>query len=66
MLNLFALSIHYGYAGRWIFQKIIILFKELDGKKPPVEINDMLKLSELNNRMPDRFNKLKIPRLSKE
>ena len=36
------------------------------GKKPPPETNVMLKLSELNNRTPDKFNKLKIKTLSKE
>ena len=29
------------------------------GKKPPPETNVILKLSELNSRTPDRFNKLR-------
>ena len=36
------------------------------GRKPPPEINVILKLSELNNRTPDKLNKLKITILSIE
>ena len=42
------------------------MFKLSIGKNPPPEIKVILKFSELNNLIPDKFNKLKITILSIE
>ena len=44
----------------------MILFRLSIGRKPPPEINVMLKFRELNNLTPDKFNKLRITILSNE
>ena len=40
-----------------------ISFKLSDGKNPPVEINDIVRLSELNKRIPEIFKSVKIIKL---
>ena len=37
--------------------ELIMLFRLFEGKKPPLEIKDMLRLSELNNLIPVKLNK---------
>ena len=49
----------------WIFDWMI-KFSELVGKKPPVEIKLMERLSELNILTPEIFNAKKIIKLNKE
>ena len=49
----------------WKFVEIIS-FKESDGKKPPFEITVILRLSELNNLIPENLNIAKKIKLSIE
>ena len=49
----------------WKFVEIILFIVSV-GKKPPPEINVILKFRELNSRSPDKFNKLSMPMLRNE
>ena len=53
---------------RTIFWKLVdIIFPILSvGKKPPPDINVMVKFNELNNLNPEKFNKIRIIKLSVE
>ena len=46
--------------------ELIMLFRLFEGKKPPPEVKDMLKLSELNNLIPVTLNKKNIKILNAE
>tara|TARA_Y100000591_G_C21633806_1_gene594245 strand:+ start:586 stop:798 length:213 start_codon:yes stop_codon:yes gene_type:complete len=46
--------------------ELIMILRLFEGKKPPLEIKDMLRLSELNNLIPVTLNKKNIKILNAE